>query len=362
MVRRIVALVLAAVGLYFVWPALVSTFGSFDELSKIRPVWFVVMVVLELASFACVWLLIGVSTSSSDWMLIATSQLASNAVSSIVPGGAAIGAPLQIRYMVQGGIEVDDVASGLTAASLLTTTTLFGLAALCVPVTFRLGNVDPRLQRAGWLGLGAFVVLLAIGAIALSLDAPLRVVGRAGQWVADHVPRRRRRASAADADKGAKDRDIAARLLAQRDRVRHALGTHWFVALVAVVSKWAFDYLALVAAVAATGARVQTVPVLLAYVAASVLGMIPITPGGLGFVEAGLAATLLWAGLPGADATLATLAYRLVSYWLPLVLGLVAGVVLRARQHSSPAGDAAPAPWRDPLGERTLVDRKDGAP
>jgi uncharacterized protein (TIRG00374 family) len=354
-VRRIVALVLAAVGLYFVWPALVSTFGSLDELSKIRPVWFVVMVALELASFACVWLLIGVSTSSSDWMLIATSQLASNAVSSIVPGGAAIGGPLQLRYMVQGGIETDDVVSGLTAASLLTTTTLFGLAALCVPVMFRLGNIDPRLERAGWLGLGAFVVLLALGAIALSFDAPLRAVGRAAQWAAARVPRRKRTAAAIP------DRDVAARLLAQRDRVRHALGTHWFVALVAVVSKWAFDYLALVAAVAATGARVQTIPVLLAYVAASVLGMIPITPGGLGFVEAGLAATLLWAGLPGADATLATLAYRLVSYWLPLGLGLIAAVILRTRR-SSPGGDAAPAPWRDRAVEVTLAHRKDGAP
>ena len=59
--------------------------------------------------------------------------------------------------------------------------------------------------------------------------------------------------------------------------------------------------------------------------------MIPITPGGLGFVEAGLAATLVWAGVPTANATLATLAYRLVSYWLPLVLGIAAAVVYRAR-------------------------------
>jgi len=57
--------------------------------------------------------------------------------------------------------------------------------------------------------------------------------------------------------------------------------------------------------------------------------MIPITPSGLGFVEAGLAVTLVWAGLPAAEATLATLAYRMVSYWLPLVAGVVAAVVYR---------------------------------
>jgi uncharacterized protein (TIRG00374 family) len=108
------------------------------------------------------------------------------------------------------------------------------------------------------------------------------------------------------------------------------------LAVIAVVAKWAFDYFALVAATAATGVRVGSVPLLLAYVAASVLSMIPITPGGLGFVEAGLAVTLVWAGLPAANATLATLAYRLVSYWLPLAAGIIAAVVHRARYGTGP--------------------------
>src|SRR5262249_811696 len=124
---------------------------------------------------------------------------------------------------------------------------------------------------------------------------------------------------------------LADRALEQRDRVRSTLGRKWIWALVAAVSKWAFDFFALVAAVAATGARVSPVPLLIAYVAAAGLGMIPITPGGLGFVEAGLAVTLVWAGLPAAQATLAVLAYRMVSYWLPLVAGIAAAVVYRRR-------------------------------
>jgi uncharacterized protein (TIRG00374 family) len=62
-----------------------------------------------------------------------------------------------------------------------------------------------------------------------------------------------------------------------------------------------------------------------------VLGMIPITPGGLGFVEAGLTATLTLAGVSASDAVLATLAYRLVSYWLPLPAGLLAATLHRRR-------------------------------
>jgi uncharacterized protein (TIRG00374 family) len=62
-----------------------------------------------------------------------------------------------------------------------------------------------------------------------------------------------------------------------------------------------------------------------------VLGMIPITPGGLGFVEAGLVGLLALAGVAAAVASIAVLAYRLVSYWLPLPAGAVAAVLHRRR-------------------------------
>ena len=99
------------------------------ELAAIKPWWFVVMAAFEFASFVCIWLLIGISTASSQWGLIATSQLVGNSVASVVPGGPAAGGPLQYNYMVRGGEEPARTASGLLAASLLTTTALFGLAA-----------------------------------------------------------------------------------------------------------------------------------------------------------------------------------------------------------------------------------------
>jgi uncharacterized protein (TIRG00374 family) len=296
----------------------VKVFGSYDELSKIKPIWFVVMVVFEFTSFACVWALIGISTSSRRWKLIAVAQLVGNAVSSVIPGGAAVGGPLQYSFMTKSGEDPGRTVSGLAATSLLSTTALFGLCALCVPLMLHLGGIDSRLERAAWLGSGVFVLLLLVGAAAFTMDGFLRAVASAAQWGVNLVHRRR-----------APVVDLPDRMIEQRDRVGAALGSRWPYALVAVVAKWAFDYFALIAAVAATGARVQTVPLLLAYVAASVLSMIPITPGGLGFVEAGLAVTLVWAGLPSANATLATLSYRLVSYWLPLVAGLIAAVIYR---------------------------------
>ena len=81
----------------------------------------------------------------------------------------------------------------------------------------------------------------------------------------------------------------------------------------------------------AVGAHVNVVVVLLAYVAAAALAMIPFTPGGLGFVEAGLTGVLTLAGVSPDHAVVATLLYRLFSYWLPLPAGVVASVLFSRR-------------------------------
>ena len=79
------------------------------------------------------------------------------------------------------------------------------------------------------------------------------------------------------------------------------------------------------------GANPHPVLVLLAFSASQMLVAIPITPGGLGVVEAGLAATLALAGVGAGAAVVATLAYRLFSYWLPMPVGLAAWWLYRRR-------------------------------
>ncbi|NBS94498.1 MAG: UPF0104 family protein [Betaproteobacteria bacterium] len=86
------------------------------------------------------------------------------------------------------------------------------------------------------------------------------------------------------------------------------------------------------------GRRASVFKASLLVVSLNLLAMIPITPGGVGFVEAGLVAMLTLAGIPGEQALLATLAYRVVSYWLPLPAGLVAHLLFRHR-YGSRAGD-----------------------
>jgi hypothetical protein len=80
---------------------------------------------------------------------------------------------------------------------------------------------------------------------------------------------------------------------------------------------------------------------LVAYGLAYVLAAIPITPGGLGVVEATLTSILVGFGTTRGVATLGVVAYRLINFWLPIPLGGLAFVSLQVE----PGG---------PLGERRL--------
>ena len=113
--------------------------------------------------------------------------------------------------------------------------------------------------------------------------------------------------------------------------VKEVLGRNWWKALIGASGRWLLDYATLLAALNAVGAHPRPSLVLLAFFAAQLLGTLPLTPGGLGFVEAGLTGTLALAGVAAGSAVLATLAYRLVSFWLPIPAGGVAAILHRRR-------------------------------
>jgi uncharacterized protein (TIRG00374 family) len=327
-IGRIALTLVAGASLYILWPSLLNLFSASPQLLTINPVWFLVMLAAEAASFGCAWALIRIALGTRGWFSIATAQTAGNAFSRIVPGGAAAGGALQFRMLTRSGYEATRVGTALTAASLISTTTVLALPLLVLPTIVLGATVPSGLAQAAWLGAGAFCLFVALGALLLGSDRALCALGGWLERVLNFV-RRRLHASPIE--------DLPSRLRGQRDEIRRDLGEDWWKALLAAAGNWGFDYFALLAALTAVGARPRPSLVLLAYVAAVVLGMIPITPGGLGFVEAGLTATLALAGVSAADAVLATLAYRLVSYWLPIAAGPVAYWLQARRRRASHA-------------------------
>jgi uncharacterized protein (TIRG00374 family) len=81
--------------------------------------------------------------------------------------------------------------------------------------------------------------------------------------------------------------------------------------------------------------------IVVAYAVAGVVGMIPATPGGLGLVEASLTGLLVLAEVNSSQAVLATLTYRIASYWVPLLAGPVAYGLFKIRYRKRAVTPAA---------------------
>jgi uncharacterized protein (TIRG00374 family) len=320
LVKRGVLLAVTGVSLYLLAPALLEVFGAFDRLDDFNPLWYLAMVGLQVGSYACMWGVQKIATRADRMGPVATSQLASTSFGRVVPGGVAAAGALQYAMLVRAGVRAPQAASGITASSVLVFGILLALPLLALPAVLFGSPVDPGLGRAAVIGGVFFVALFAAGAAALLWDRPLVLVGRAAQSLRNRVVRNRPPLTG-----------LPARLLRERDSVAAVLGRRWWEALLLAVGRWVLDYLTLIAALTAIHADPRPSTVLLAYCAAQFLGTLPLTPGGLGFVEAGLTGTLALAGVPAGEAVVATLAYRLVSFWLPIPAGGVAAIVHRRR-------------------------------
>jgi uncharacterized protein (TIRG00374 family) len=326
---RVLGLLVSLLALYLVLPGLLKLFGSLPQLRAVFPAWFVPIFVLEAASFVCMWELMRIALHADGWFDVACSQLTGNALSRALPGGAATGGTTMYQMLTRSGFDGPTTSTALTAVGILATATLFVLPILALPAMLFGLAVRSELVRGAIFGGVVGIFLLTGASILLMSDRVVASVGRFLDWFVRRVLRR-----------AAPDPSLATRLVQSRDFVRTALSESWKRAVPAALGNQLFDFLALYVSLLAVGSHVDPLLVLLAYVAGSALAMIPITPGGLGFVEAGLTGVLTLAGVTAEHAVLATLLYRLFSYWLPLPAGLVASILFR-RRHRADATDAA---------------------
>lgn len=320
LVVRILMLLVTGLAFYLVLPGLIAMFGSLPQIEAVFPAWFVPIFVLEAAAFGCMWILMRIALDTDNWFDVACAQLTGNALSRALPGGAATGGTTMYQMLTRAGFDGPTTTTALTAVGLLSTATLFVLPILALPAMVFGLAVSSELLQGAIFGAVLGIFLLTGASILLISDRVVRSVGHLLDWLVTRVLRR-----------DAPEPTLAHRLVESRDFVRAALSESWKRAVPAALGNQLFDFLALYVSLLAVGSRVDPVLVLLAFVAGSALAMIPITPGGLGFVEAGLTGVLTLAGVTAEHAVLAVLIYRLFSYWMPLPAGLVASYLYRRR-------------------------------
>jgi len=333
-IKRALVVAVAGAAIYLVLPKLIAVLGAWPRLSTLNPVWFTAALAAELVSFTCNFALQRLALRTRGWFAVVTAGLAGNAVTDSLPGGDAAGAAVQFSMLATAGFDTDTAVGGLTVFSLLGIGGLLALPIFALPAILAGAPVSPGLIHTALLGIAGFVLFSIFGTIILRTDWPLAALGRAAQRLRNWVTRGRR-PPLTGLDK---------RLLTERDTIRAVLDRKWWQAVLLTAGRLGFDFACLLAVLRATGADPRPSLVLLAYSAAGIVALLPLTPGGLGIVEASLSGLLILAGVRAGYAVLAVLAYRIASYWLPLLAGPPAYLLFRHRY-------GRPAPRRATPGE-----------
>jgi uncharacterized membrane protein YbhN (UPF0104 family) len=266
--------------------------------------WVLLAVALEVASsLSYVAMFRPVFCRRMTWRSSAEIGLSELAVGSIVPASGAGGIALGAWILSRAGMPGDLIARRSIAFLLLKSSVNF-VAVAVVGVLL-------------WLGVGPDLSPLLT--ILPAVLAALTLVGV--PWAAHRLGR-------AGARRGGRLRAAA---VAVRDGVAESgtlLRQRNPLLVGGAIGYWVFDNLVLLATFHALGASPPVIVILMGYLIGQLGGALPI-PGGLGGIDGGLIGTLIVYGLDPATVTAAVLLYRIVLFWVPLVMGVPAFVSLR---------------------------------
>ena len=289
-------------------------------LGSVDPGWMVVAALLEGLSFGSYLLMFGpIFCTGLSWQRswqIGGSELA---VGSLVPASGAGGLALGAWVLHRGGMDGERIARRSVAFFLIKSGVNF-IAVAVLGTVMAAGLFGPELS----LWLTAFPAALATLAIAVVV-----VVPRLGPGP-DPGPDASRLRRFASATRRALIGGAAEAVSISRSR-------DWRV-LVGALGYWAFDNAVLWATFQAVGVSPPLTVVLMGYLIGQLGGLLPI-PGGIGGIDAGLIGTLIVYGAPAAATAAAVLAYRLILFWLPLIVGAIAFGDLR--RHMPERGELA---------------------
>jgi uncharacterized protein (TIRG00374 family) len=280
------------------------------RLADAAPGWLAVAVVLEALSCGSYVLMFRpIFCPRMSWRTSAEIALSELAVGSLVPASGAGGLALGAWILHRGGMPADRIARRSVAFFLIKSSVNF-VAVAVLGALMAVGLVGPHRS----LLLTALPAALSIAVIGLVLLIPRLGPGSDAAEGASRL----RRAVVASRRALTDGTAEAVEILRARDPA----------VVIGAIGYWAFDNAVLWATFQAVGADVPIAVVLMGYLIGQLGGLLPI-PGGVGGIDGGLIGTLVVYGAPAAPTAAAVLAYRVILFWLPLVVGAVAFASLR---------------------------------
>jgi uncharacterized protein (TIRG00374 family) len=281
-----------------------------DRLTEAQPGWVALAVAFELLSCASYVLLFRpVFCQSMPWRTSWEIGLAELGAGSIVPASGVGGLALGAWILREGGMPAQRIASRSVAFFIIKSSVNF-IAVAVLGTLMAVGLFGPDLSL--WL-------TAAPAAGALIVIAAVLVVPRLG--VGSPVPpdaSRMRRAI----------REVRKALVGGTREAVQLLRSRNLLVIAGSVGYWAWDNAVLWATFHAFDHSPPLTVILMGYLIGQLGGLLPL-PGGLGGIDGGLIGTLIVYGTPAAVTAAAVLVYRVILFWLPLLLGAAAFIALR---------------------------------
>jgi uncharacterized membrane protein YbhN (UPF0104 family) len=273
-----------------------------DQLSGGDPAWLALAVVFEfLSGVSYVLMFRPVFCRHMPWRTSWEISWSSLAVGSIVPASGAGGLALGAWILHEGGMPAERIARRSVAFFLIKSSVNF-VAVAVLGTVMALGLVGPDLSL--WLT----AVPAALAALLIAVVVVIPRIGPGPPPPPDSVKFRRALFSTRAAlVNGTRE---AIELVRNRDPLM----------LIGAVGYWAWDNAVLWATFHAFGASPDLSLILMGYLIGQLGGLLPL-PGGVGGIDGGLIGALIVYGAPAATTAAAVLAYRVILFWLPLMIG-----------------------------------------
>jgi uncharacterized protein (TIRG00374 family) len=263
------------------------------------------------------------------------------AISNAVPAGGAVGLGVQYGMLDSYGFGAGAAASAIAIVSVFNVLATLVMPVLGVMALLASGEVEGTHLLMAAIGIAAIGVAVVAFALVLRSEGGARMVGRWAERLVNPLMRRLRHG---------RSLDLTGRLLGFRSSVVDVMQTRWAQVTLSTLSlqltSWAILVLALRGLEAGAGhVTVTWNEALAAFSFARVASFIPITPGGLGTVDAALAALLTGYGATSSQALAADLVWRAATYVPQVLLGVLTFLwwrVTAARRRRQVAAQRSP--------------------
>jgi uncharacterized membrane protein YbhN (UPF0104 family) len=278
----------------------------------------------------------------------------STALTLILPGGVPVGMAASVAMLRSVGFRPAEVGRAVATTGLWNQLSTFLFPIVAAGWLAVDGAGSQSVLTIALIGVGLFVVAAAtVGAIA-ARPAIAATVGQSGLRLISRLSIIRHRTSSPWSDSS---------LVRFRNETIGLLRKRWAALTLTTAVNQLTGWAILVLAIRAVGIGSAQVSVGESFAAWSVgrlLASLPLTPGGIGFVELGLTATLAAFGGNRAQVVAGVLVYRFLSIVPVLAVAAVGGLVWDRRRAPQQfgAGDLTDAS-STASGEAAIVTRKD---